>query len=130
MYMSCGLPRGNQSRRIGKIHGYERIIVGTPTAAPNHHLRMSERYSFSVACASLSISGSVASAARVALYGPALSTALASKLKSPITGEYSTLTSFVAAFIVAPSTPGVALSAFSILTTHSAQYRPLTFRRM
>src|SRR3990172_4058401 len=47
-----------------------------------------------------------------------------------MTGEYSTLTSLVAAFMVASSTPGTALSASSIFTTHSAQYKPLIFKRM
>src|SRR3989304_4068848 len=83
-------PRGKRPGGPGNSHGYDKIIVGTPTAAANHHLRISERYSFSVACASLSSSGSEASAARAALYGPADSTAFVNRLKSPTTGAYST----------------------------------------
>src|SRR3972149_6236241 len=42
---NCSLPRGKTSRKPGMSHGYERTIVGAPTAAPNHHLRMRVRYS-------------------------------------------------------------------------------------
>ena len=124
---SCWLPRGRMSARPGMSHGYERSIVGPATAAPNHHLRMSRRYSRSLAAASLSLSAGRATAAarsgrmKSASAASPASSAAASRWRSPDGERTSTLTRLTST-PMSPTTPvSAATSSWSRSTSTVAR---------
>ena len=100
------------------------IIVKVPTAAPNHHWRISVRYSRSRSAVSRSRADAPTGGGASTNPYPADATAARTAPRSAVAGTYSTSASSLPMLTWAPRTPGVARSACSMRVTHDAQVMP------